>query len=167
MQDLKQAVNAAFEIADQHHQAGNASMSLVKLALKTAAAHFSPELSAELAGKIGVGATTLQGGRKSFAWNAPLPGKGKGLKKVAAAPRVASERPSEETAKGEVLEEIELGMFEKLAKMKPAIIVETYTTDVLQNFAMLLEVERDENWTPVQFANAIRKAAKSKIGASE
>lgn len=166
MKELKQAIQNAFSEADALQQGGNAQMGQVKLKLKEAAGYFSPDLAAELHGKIGVGATTLAPtGRTSFAWKGELPGNGKGKgKKPAAAQRVVAEQPETETTqpKGTLTEEPDNSLFVKISTMKPTEIAETYAA-TLDDLAASVGVEKDTDWTNVKYSAEIRKAIKAKL----
>lgn len=167
MEELKMALRAAFEEADKLQQSGNSRMGLLKLKLKEAAAHVSPDLTNEFHGKIGVGATTIVAtGRKSFAWEGELPGANRGRgKKPAAAQRVVSDRQAGEVPqeKGSLTEEPDNSLFEKIAATAPAEITQTYTPEVLDTLAASLGVVKDGRWSLTKYAAEIRKAAKAKI----
>lgn len=171
MEKLKLAVMTAFDEADKLHQAGNASMQLVKLKLKEAAGHFSPALASDLYGKIGVGATTnAPAGRQSFAWTGPMPGdgKGRGKKPVAAAlPASQSDDVAAEPTKGTVHVEDDLSLFVKIGGMKPTEIAVAYNPSTLASIAQKLGVKRQPDWQQVKFASEVRKAAKAKTTSTE
>ncbi len=162
MEDLKQSLEVAFNIADQYQQAGNATMSLVKLELKKTAGYFSPELAASFAARLGVGSANPLGGRPSFAWKGEMPGKGRGGKKSTVAVRVAPEVKEVQPKSGIVTEETETGLYQKLAAMSPTNIAAEYG-ETLATLAAGLGIEVQEGWNEKQTAAAIRKAAKEKI----
>ncbi len=159
---LESAIETAFNEADALQQGGNGSMTLVKLKLKEAAAHFSPSLSSKLAGKLGVGSTSIE--KTSFAANASHPAfaKYKGKKKENA--QLASRRnpppkPQPEPQKGSVTVEGDVSLTEKLAGMKPADIAREYK-ETLNDLASMLDVAINPKWNNTQIAAAIKKAAK-------
>lgn len=185
-------IREAFQAADQLQQSGNPQMTQVKLKLKEAAGYFSPTLTNELAGKLGVGkASAPAGGRSSFLAKADHPAlhKGKAVKKnmgaaqpaadvsnevvkaFEAAKQQAKTEPEPEKVKavqktetkGTITQEsADPNLFEKIAGLSPVQIAKTYP-DSLYDLAGILGINVNKGWNNNQLAAAIRKAAIGKV----
>lgn len=160
---LESAIENAFQEADALQKGGNGAMTLVKLKLKEAAAHFSLSLSAKLSGQLGVGSVSTE--KTSFAAAADHPafakhGRGKKKENAPRASRPKPATPQPEQPKGKVTVEGDVSLTEKLAGMKPADIAKEYK-ETLSDLASMLDVEVNKNWNNTQLAAAIKKAAKA------